>query len=136
MAFSFSGKPDTDVDEVPLPSYVPAPVAPVAAPVTVIAKGVRIEGDFGGEGDMRIEGEVNGKLTVGGVLTVGADAVIKAEIKAGSVIVLGTIEGNLTAEKRVDLKATARVTGDVKTETLTVEPGARVRGNVSIGGEA
>jgi cytoskeletal protein CcmA (bactofilin family) len=133
MAFNFSGKPENNED-VPVPSYVPAPVAPTAAPVTVIAKGVRIEGDFGGEGDMRIEGEVSGKLTVGGTLTVGHEANIKAEIKAGSAIVLGTIEGNITAEKRIDLKGTAHVTGDVKTQTLAVEPGAKINGSVAIGG--
>ena len=133
MAFNFSGKPDSTADEVPVPSYVPAPVSPAAAPVTVIAKGVRIEGDFGGEGDMRIEGEVSGKLTVGGTLTVGHDASIKAEIKAGSAIVNGKIEGNLTSEKRVELKATANIVGDIKAETLSIEPGARMNGNVLVG---
>jgi len=134
MAFNFSGKPENEGEDVPVPSYVPAPTSPAAAPVTVIAKGVRIEGDFGGEGDMRIEGEVSGKLTVGGTLTIGQDANIKAEIKAGSAIVLGKIEGNITAEKRIDLKGTANIVGDVKTQTLSVEPGAKVRGNMTIGG--
>ena len=133
MAFNFSGKPENGADEVPVPSYVPPPIAPAASPVTVIAKGVRIEGDFGGEGDMRIEGEVSGKLTVGGTLTIGPDANIKAEIKAGSAIVNGKIEGNLTTEKRVDLKASANMVGDIKAETLTIEPGARMNGNVSVG---
>ena len=132
MAFNFSGKPE-NTEDVPVPSYVPAPVSPAAAPVTVIAKGVRIEGDFGGEGDMRIEGEVSGKLTVGGTLTVGHDANIKAEIKAGSAIVNGKIEGNLTSEKRVELKATANIVGDIKAETLSIEPGARMNGNVLVG---
>jgi cytoskeletal protein CcmA (bactofilin family) len=135
MAFNFSGKPENS-EEVPVPSYVPAPVAPAATPVTVIAKGVRIEGDFGGEGDMRIEGEVSGKLTVGGTLTIGPEASIKAEIKAGSAVVLGKIEGNISADKRIDLKSSANITGDVKTQTLSVEPGARVKGSMTIGGEA
>ncbi|HVM90899.1 MAG TPA: polymer-forming cytoskeletal protein [Verrucomicrobiae bacterium] len=135
MAFNFSGKPDTnDGEEVPVPSYVPAPVVPASAPVTVIAKGVRIEGDFGGEGDMRIEGEVSGKLTVGGTLTVGPEASIKAEIKAGSAVVLGKIEGNITAEKRVELKSSANIKGDLKTQTLSVEPGAKISGSMSVGG--
>lgn len=135
MAFNFSGKPENnDTEEVPVPSYVPAPAAPAAAPVTVIGKGVRIEGDFGGEGDMRIEGEVSGKLTVGGTLTVGPGASIKAEIKAGSAVVLGKVEGNLNADKRVDLKGTADIKGDIKTQTLAVEPGAKISGNINVGG--
>lgn len=133
MAFSFSGRPQTDEQDVPLPSYVPQPAAPAVVPVTVIAKGVRIEGDFGGEGDMRIDGEVAGKVTVGGTLTVGPEASIKAEVKAGSLVVFGFIEGNAQVTDRVDLKATAKVKGDVKTKIMAMEPGASLEGNASIG---
>lgn len=132
MAFNFSGRSNEDVNDVPLPSYVPT-TAPAAVPVTVIAKGVRIEGDFGGEGDMRIDGEVSGKLTVGGILTVGPDASIKAEVKAGSLVVFGALEGNVAVTSRVDLKSSAKLKGDLKAETLTIEPGANVHGSVSVG---
>lgn len=103
-------------------------------PVTVIAKGVRIEGDFGGDGDMRIDGEVAGKITVGGTLTVGPEASIKAEVKAGSLIVFGKIEGNTDVTDRIDLKSTAKIKGDVKAETLAMEPGASLNGTLSVGG--
>lgn len=106
---------------------------PAGMPVTVIAKGVRIEGDFGGDGDMRIDGEVSGKITVGGTLTVGPDASIKAEIKAGSMVVFGKIEGNAQVSERIDLKSTAKVKGDMKAQTLAMEPGATLNGSVSVG---
>ena len=132
MAFNFTGRKESDENEVPVPSYVPTS-APAAVPVTVIAKGVRIEGDFGGEGDMRIDGEVSGKITVGGTLTVGPDASIKAEIKAGSLVVFGKIEGNAQVSERIDLKSTAKVKGDMKAQTLAMEPGASLQGAVAVG---
>jgi cytoskeletal protein CcmA (bactofilin family) len=122
-------------DDLPVMDQAPESKSsrPSAVPVTVIAKGVRIEGDFGGEGDMRIDGEVSGKITVGGILTVGPDASIKAEVKAGSLVVFGKIEGNTDVSERIDLKSTAKVKGDVKTQTLSIEPGASLHGALSVG---
>lgn len=128
-----SSTPKNDLPSVPaqVPETPTSRNAP--PPVTVIAKGVRIEGDFGGDGDMRIDGEVSGKLTVGGTLTIGQDAKIKAEVKAKALIVSGSVEGNINVDDRVDLKATARVKGDVRVRTLAVEPGAVMHGSISAG---
>ena len=49
---------------------------------TVIARGVRVEGDFTSQGDVVIEGEVNGHVTTNSLLTVGNEAKLKAEVAA------------------------------------------------------
>lgn len=130
----FSSKSD-DNSEVPFPSYVPpqAPAASTRAASTIIAKGVKVDGDFASEGDVVIDGEVKGNLSATGQITVGPDAIIRADVKAGSAVVSGTIEGNLTVEKRLDLKSTAKIKGDLVSETLSVESGARIDGKLTIG---
>lgn len=135
MAIFSSSKNDENA-EVPFPSYVPpqAPAAPARTASTIIAKGVKVDGDFASEGDVIIDGEVKGNLSATGQISIGPDAVIHAGVKAGSAVVSGTIEGNLTASKRIDLKATAKIKGDLVSETLSVESGARIDGKLTIGG--
>lgn len=131
----FSTPKDAERSESSVPSYVPSAPAASRPAATVIAKGVKVDGDFGSDGDVVIDGEVKGNLSATGQLTVGSEAVIRADVKAGSAIVSGTIEGNLTADKRIDLKATARIKGDLVSEMLSVESGARIDGKLSIGGK-
>jgi cytoskeletal protein CcmA (bactofilin family) len=132
----FSTQKDSDKSDAPVPSYVPSASALSRPAATVIAKGVKVDGDFGSDGDVVIDGEVKGNLSATGQLTVGTEANIHADVKAGSAIVSGTIEGNLTVEKRIDLKSTARIKGDLVSETLSVESGARIDGKLSIGGKS
>jgi cytoskeletal protein CcmA (bactofilin family) len=100
---------------------------------TVIAKGVKVEGDFNSQGDVVIEGEVHGKITAMGVLTVGSEAVIKADIVADEAAISGTVEGNIQVKKQIVLHSSARVRGDVQVERATIESGAVLDGRVQIG---
>lgn len=114
----------------PKPEPIPSSSRPTA---TVIAKGVKVEGDFASDGDVQIEGEVKGSLATKGRLTVGPEAVIHAEVKAGDAVIAGTIQGNVIVERRVDLKSTAKIAGDLTSEALAVEAGAKVNGKVAVG---
>lgn len=100
---------------------------------TVIARGVKVEGDFSSEGEVVIEGQVNGSLGTSSVLTVGPDALIKADIKANEAHISGTVEGNVFVTKGLDISSSAKVTGDLTAETISVEAGAQIQGRVTIG---
>lgn len=100
---------------------------------TIIARGVRVEGEFASEGDVLIEGEVHGTLKTSGMLTIGPEAKLKAEVTAGEAVVAGSIEGNITVERRLELKGSSRVHGDMSAETISVEAGASLTGRVAIG---
>ena len=103
---------------------------------TIIARGVKVEGEFTSQSDVLIEGSVHGTFSTAGMLTVGAEAKIKADVSAGSALVSGTIEGNVMIAKHVDVKATAKIMGDVSAETITIESGAVLSGRMSIGSKA
>lgn len=106
---------------------------PASGSKTVIARGVKVEGDFTSQGDVVIEGEVHGKISTTGILTVGSEAVIKADVTADEVVISGTIEGNLHVKKQAMLHASARVKGDLMVERATIESGASLDGRVQIG---
>lgn len=103
------------------------------ASTTVIARGVKVEGDFSSQGDVVIEGDVQGNIGASGALTIGSEAHIRADVRAGEAVIAGEVEGNITIQKRLVLKSTARVTGDVSAQTLSIEEGATVTGKFSIG---
>lgn len=100
---------------------------------TVIARGVKVEGDFNSEGDVVIEGQVKGSLKTTASLTVGSEAVINANVKASTANVSGTIEGHITVENELIVTSSAKIVGDITAETLSVERGAKMEGKVSIG---
>jgi cytoskeletal protein CcmA (bactofilin family) len=103
------------------------------APVTLIAKGVKVEGEFASQGDVVIEGEVHGTLNCAGLLTVGAEAKIKADVRAGDALVAGSIEGNVTVMRRLELEETAKIIGDVTCEVVMVKAGASLTGRMMVG---
>ncbi len=100
---------------------------------TVIARGVRVDGDFVSQGDVVIDGEVHGVVKAAGVLTLGSEAVLKAQVQAGEAIIAGTIEGNVVVSKRLQLKATSKITGDISCETISIEAGACISGKMNCG---
>lgn len=102
---------------------------------TVIAAGVKVEGDFTSEGNIVIEGEVVGSLKTAQDLQVGEHARIAAEVAASNARVAGEVRGNMTIREKLELSATARVQGDVQVKVLTVEAGAQLNGRVLMGAE-
>ena len=102
---------------------------------TIIARGVKLEGDFKSEGNVVVEGEVNGTLTAGNDLRVSEGAAINANVKTENAVVAGEINGNVKVKDKLELLATAKVNGDVSTKVLSITPGAIVNGKISMGGE-
>jgi|YNPNPStandDraft_1061719.scaffolds.fasta_scaffold81022_2 cytoskeletal protein CcmA (bactofilin family) len=90
---------------------------------TVIAADVEIVGTVKSKGTVRVDGKLDGELHCDKDAVVGKTASVKGNIHATSVVVEGTVTGNLVARERVELKATARLTGDLKAKRLVVEDG-------------
>lgn len=105
-----------------------------AAPDTVIGPSVTVEGELSSQGDIRVDGHVSGSIKTQQALTIGEQAVIDATIDAESASIAGTVKGNITARDRLELTATAKVTGDITAKTLSVAPGAMFSGTSTMGG--
>jgi cytoskeletal protein CcmA (bactofilin family) len=99
---------------------------------TIIAPGVKVEGDFVSDGNVIIEGEVNGSVKAAGHLEVGEAAKIKASVTVGTANVAGEIIGNLTVKGRLELSASSHLEGDVEAEVLLVAAGAKLNGRVTM----
>lgn len=102
--------------------------------INLIAKGTNISGDIVSSGDLRIDGTVTGTVSTKGKLVVGASGVIDGEISCGNADVSGTINAKIIVAELLTLKSTAKLTGDISTNKLAIEPGANYTGSCSMGG--
>ena len=84
-------------------------------------------------GSVRIAGKFKGDVSVQGDLTLEAGAKLTGGVRADKVTIAGELEGNVVEASRVDLLPTGVVVGDLKTGSLTVAAGARMRGQAEFG---
>ncbi len=118
----------------PLPARTEGPVN-VPAPArtgALLSSGVSIKGDVTFRTALVIDGEVDGTIKSTGSLTVGEHGRIRGEVRAGSVIVQGTVEGNVFASDRCALEAGATLRGDIEAPRLAVDENATFLGSAKI----
>ncbi len=102
---------------------------------TIVAKGVKVEGDFMVEGSIIIEGEVRGTISATGDLHVGQEAKVEADIKADNAVIAGEVSGNLKITGKADLLPSSKFSGDLAAAVLAIGAGAQVNGTVRMGAE-
>ncbi len=98
-----------------------------------IGKSVVIKGELNGSEDLTIEGHVEGTIQLRDhVLTIGPNGRIKAQVFAKSVIVLGEVQGNVTASDKVDIRDNGSVEGDLIAPRIAIAEGAHFKGSIDM----
>lgn len=95
---------------------------------TIIAEGVKVEGDFKSRGNIIIEGAVDGSIKTNNNLQVGERAKISANVEATNAYVAGEISGNVSVKEKLELAPTAKIFGDLEAKTLIINAGALFNG--------
>jgi cytoskeletal protein CcmA (bactofilin family) len=103
------------------------PLAPTAAHLD---RGTKISGKLHFEGAARIDGTIDGEID-GKEITIGQSAVLTAQIRTDSIVVCGQVNGDITATQRIEIRATAKVIGNITTPKLIVQGGAIFEGRCS-----
>ena len=125
-------------DDASQTASVPPP-APGATPRDVqahLGQGSRVEGKLTFEGSVRIDGQVDGEIHAQDTVILGESAEVTAQIVAATIVVQGRVTGDLTARKRVELKAPASIAGNISTPSLVMHEGVIFEGHCSMGGAA
>lgn len=104
--------------------------------VSIISKGVNIEGKLTSDGNVRIDGSIKGNVSVHGNLTLGETAEINGDVKAENITQCGKIFGTVTAVEKIVLESKSLLKGDLIAKILVVEPGALFDGKCSMSSEA
>jgi cytoskeletal protein CcmA (bactofilin family) len=100
-----------------------------------VGKALLIQGKITSTENLTIDGRVEGTIELGDhSLTIGAGASVEADLVAQTIVVSGAVTGNILASVKVDLHATASVTGDITAPVLLMAEGAVVTGKVDSAG--
>ena len=101
---------------------------------TLIGAGTRIIGDVQFAGGFHVDGHVKGNVDSlpesGSTLSVSDTGVIEGAVAVPNVVLNGTVKGDILAHDRVELGATARVTGNVYYGLIEMEMGAEINGKL------
>ncbi len=98
-----------------------------------IGQSIVFKGELTGDEDLEIDGRVEGTVNlINSQLTVAANGQLEAEVNAKSIVVIGRVNGNLTATERIEIQATGIVDGDIKTPRLLVQEGATLNGRIDM----
>jgi cytoskeletal protein CcmA (bactofilin family) len=101
-------------------------------PFSIIAKDMSIVGDLDTEGVVRIEGRIRGTVRAASQVLVGQGAQLEGDLHTREAVIGGEVVGAIHASERVELQATASVTGNIHTPRIAVMEGGRVSGEVRI----
>lgn len=98
-----------------------------------IGKAVKIVGQIYSKEDLFVDGDVEGTVELlEHRLTIGPNGKVQASVKAREVVVLGSIQGNVEANDRLEIRKDAKLVGDIKTARIVIEDGAYFKGSIDI----
>ncbi|AZZ99052.1 polymer-forming cytoskeletal protein [Pseudoalteromonas sp. R3] len=98
-------------------------------PFSLISPDTTITGNIQCDGEIQIDGKVVGDLQVT-QLIIGESGVVEGNIVANQVQVRGKVQGGISADS-VTLEPSARVTGDIAHDTLCIQAGAHIQGQLN-----
>jgi cytoskeletal protein CcmA (bactofilin family) len=98
-----------------------------------IGKAVRVVGQIYSKEDLFVDGDLEGTVEVlEHKLTIGPNGKVHATVKAREVVALGTIQGNVEAVEKIEIRRDAKLVGDIKTARIIIEDGAYFKGSIDI----
>jgi len=98
---------------------------------TLISEGCILDGNLKAPAYARIDGQITGDVMVDEGLILGEKGSVLGNIITKELVVYGIVTGNLQVNS-LEIKASGKVTGEIRTQTLTVENGAVYNGSLSM----
>jgi cytoskeletal protein CcmA (bactofilin family) len=123
---------ETNVMSSPVRTFDPEPRVPGSGSAT-LGKNVTVKGQIFSREDLTIDGEVEGTVECQEHrLTIGPNGRVHAGLKAREIVIYGSIQGNVEAAEKIDIKKEAKLVGDIKTSRIMIEDGAYFKGSIDI----
>jgi|SRR6185437_16180177 cytoskeletal protein CcmA (bactofilin family) len=116
------------------PAQSPTGTPGEAPKPSVLGKTLVFKGELSADEDLILQGRVEGSIHHTQSLTVGVDGVVIGDTHARSIVVEGTVEGDLVASVSVLVMATAKVRGNIAAPRVGITEGANFNGSVDMSG--
>ncbi|WP_428327358.1 bactofilin family protein [Mucilaginibacter sp.] len=98
---------------------------------TLISEGAVLNGNLKAPAFARIDGRVTGDVSIDEGLILGEKGSVTGNVITKEMVVYGTITGDIDVNS-LEIKATGKITGHIKTQHLVVENGAVYDGILSM----
>jgi len=108
------------------------PDEPQSAANTVIGVNSNFRGTLMVSGTLRIDGEFEGDILNCDRLEIGEHGIMRADVEVKDALIMGRVYGNIRALGAIEMKAGARVEGDVAALTVAMEQGVRFTGRCTM----
>lgn len=101
---------------------------------TLIGAGTRIAGDIEFSGGLHVDGCVQGNVVArpgaAATLSISDSGSIEGSVSAPHVLLNGSVQGDIVAERRVELGGTAKIAGNVYYGLIEMAMGAQINGRL------
>ena len=99
---------------------------------TVLGVGANFRGTLMVTGTLRIDGEFEGDILRCERLEIGAHGVMRSDVEVSEAVIEGRVHGNIRALGTLEMKAGARVEGDIAAMSVIIEPGVFFTGRCTM----
>lgn len=100
-----------------------------------VVQGTVVEGSVNSKSDFRVDGTIKGKLFCDAKVIIGPTGLVEGEIRCKNAMVEGRFEGTLNVSELLNIRESAKVSGDVTTNKLIVQSGAIYNVTCNMGSE-
>src|ERR687890_626847 len=95
-----------------------------------VGNGTTLTGEANFKGMLRVDGGLSGRVSSqDGTLIVSTNGRVDANVEVAIAQIYGTVNGDITASKRIEMGRVAKVTGNIQTPALIIENGALFEGS-------
>lgn len=95
-----------------------------------VGNGTTLTGEASFKGMLRVDGGLSGRVSSqDGTLIVSTNGRVDANVEVAVAQIYGTVNGDITASKRIEMGRVAKVTGNIQTPALVIENGAIFEGS-------
>ncbi|MGC3981374.1 MAG: polymer-forming cytoskeletal protein [Steroidobacteraceae bacterium] len=99
---------------------------------TLVGIGTRLEGELHCAGDLSVAGEVQGTGQVQGMFTLSDTSSWQGTIHCARALVAGRLEGELVVTGKLEIRATARIRGEITAHQVAIAEGAVVEADITV----
>ncbi len=100
--------------------------------VSVLGPTLHFKGELHADEELLIKGRIEGSITHSQRITVCPEGSVKANVRAQVIVVEGTLDGDLQADKSVMVKETAKLRGNITAPCVSIVEGAHFTGGVDM----
>jgi cytoskeletal protein CcmA (bactofilin family) len=106
--------------------------SPMDAPEKLnrLVSGTSINGDIQTESNFRLDGKITGNVTCNGKFVLGDKGFLIGDLKAIEAEIEGEVQGDLSIENLLVVKASAQIIGTIQTSRIVIEDGAQIGGAI------